>query len=63
LLLLFLTPFFAYRTWLVGEAITSTKGWSKAKLKRQGYMEALFGVGWTLLVVGGLHIASFVTGN
>ncbi len=62
-LLLFLTPFFAYRTWIVRDAITNTKGWTKAKLKRQGYMEAAYGVGWTLLVVGGIHIASFVTGS
>jgi hypothetical protein len=45
LLLLFLTPFFAYRTWFVQKAITNTKGWSRAKLKRQGYMEAIYGVG------------------
>jgi hypothetical protein len=63
LLLFLLAPFFAYRTWLVREAITTTKGWSKAKLKRQGYMEAIFGVAWTLFVVGGIHIASLVTGN
>jgi hypothetical protein len=60
-LVFFLTPFFAYRTWLVRKAITNTKGWSNSKLKRQGFMEAIYGVGWTLLVVGGIHIANFIT--
>lgn len=56
LLLVLLAPFFVYRTWKVRHAITSQKGWSRSKLKRQGLTEALYGLGWVALVVLTFHL-------
>ncbi len=56
LLLILLAPFFAYRTWKVRDAITSETGWTRAKLKRQGLTEALYGLGWVSVVVLSFHL-------
>jgi hypothetical protein len=56
LLLALLAPFFAYRTWRVRREIENRKGWNRAKLKRQGVLEAAYGVGWTAIVVAGMHV-------
>jgi hypothetical protein len=58
LLLALLAPFFAYRTWKVRQVITNEKGWTKSKLKKQGWTEALYGIGWTLAVVFAIHLYS-----
>jgi hypothetical protein len=58
LLLALLAPFFAYRTLKVRQVIANEKGWTKPKLKKQGWTEALYGISWTLAVVLGVHIYS-----
>ena len=64
LLLLFaLAPFFAYRTWKVRDAITSGTGWTRAKLKQQGFTEALYGLGWVAVVVLSFHLYAFLETN
>ncbi len=59
LLLALLAPFFAYRTWKVRQVIANEKGWTKSKLKKQGWTEALYGISWTLAVVLIIHLYSF----
>ncbi|MBW1844421.1 MAG: hypothetical protein JRJ05_08780 [Deltaproteobacteria bacterium] len=56
LLLILLAPFFAYRTWKVRDAITTQAGWTRAKLKKQGLTEALYGLGWITVVVMSFHL-------
>jgi hypothetical protein len=56
LLLILLAPFFAYRTWKVRDAITNQAGWTRAKLKKQGLTEALYGLSWIAVVVMSFHL-------
>jgi len=60
LLLILLAPFFAYRTWKVRDALTSEKGWTRSKLKKQGLTEALYGLGWVSVVVLSFHLYAFL---
>jgi len=60
LLLALLAPFFAYRTWRVSQAVTNQKGWTRPKLKQQGFREAVYGVSWTAFVVLALHLYRFL---
>jgi hypothetical protein len=56
LLLILLAPFFAYRTWKVRNAITSETAWTRAKLKKQGLTEVLYGLSWVAAVVLTFHL-------
>jgi len=55
-LMIFLAPFFAYRTWKVRSAITSGKSWTRSQLKKQGWLEILYGLGWIAFVVLAFHL-------
>ncbi|MDH3521775.1 MAG: hypothetical protein OEM49_15100 [Myxococcales bacterium] len=56
LLLALLAPFFAYRTWRVRNAISSETGWTRPKLRKQGWMEVVYGLGWIGIVVLAFHL-------
>ncbi len=60
LLLILLAPFFAYRTWKVRHAMSAESGWTRSKLKKQGWREALYGLGWIAIVVVGIHFYAFL---
>ncbi|MBW2493197.1 MAG: hypothetical protein JRE43_00455 [Deltaproteobacteria bacterium] len=60
LLLILLAPFFAYRTWVVRDAITTQAGWTRSKLKKQGMTETLYGLGWVAVVVLSFHLYSLL---
>ena len=61
LLMIFLAPFFAYRTWKVRNAITSEKGWTRSQLKKQGLVEVLYGVSWIAFVILAFHLYALLS--
>lgn len=61
LLMIFLAPFFAYRTWKVRNAIISEKGWTRSQLKKQGLVEVLYGVSWVAFVVLAFHLYALLS--
>ena len=56
LLLALLAPFFAWRIWRTRESIQTQRGWTRSRLRAQGWREAGYAVGWTALVVILIHI-------
>ena len=61
LLMIFLAPFFAYRTWKVRNAIISEKGWTRSQLKKQGLVEVLYGASWIALVILSFHLYALLS--
>jgi hypothetical protein len=61
LLMIFLAPFFAYRTWKVRSAIASGKSWTRSQLKKQGWLEILYGLGWIAFVVLAFHLHALLS--
>jgi hypothetical protein len=58
LLLALLAPFFAWRTWRTREMIRGEKGWTRERLKVQGWREAGWALGWTVLSVVAIHLVA-----
>ncbi len=54
LLLAFLAPFFAYRTYILRRAMVGP-GWSRARLRRRGLLESGYAIAWTTLSIGAIH--------
>jgi hypothetical protein len=61
LLMILLAPFFAYRTWKVRSAIASGKSWTRSQLKKQGWLEILYGLGWIAFVVLAFHLHALLS--
>lgn len=55
-LLALLAPFFACRTYAVRVRISSNKGWNRAELRKQGYLEVAFAVVWMACALGLLQV-------
>jgi len=51
-----LTPFFAFRAARVRRALTQTRGWTRRRLRTQGWIEAAYAVGWTTLSILIIHL-------
>ena len=54
LLLAFLAPFFAWRTYVLRRSMVGP-GWTRARLRRRGLQESAYALGWTVLSIGVMH--------
>lgn len=56
LLVLFLAPFFVWRTWTVRKHLAARKGLNRRELRRIGLQEALIAALWTALALVVVHV-------
>jgi len=56
LLFALLAPFFAWRIWRTRRTILEQRGWTRSRLKAQGWREAALALGWTVVSVGIIHV-------
>ena len=56
LLFTLLAPFFVWRTLTVRRLLATEKNVTGARLRARGWREALYGVAWTFLAVGVIHL-------
>lgn len=54
LLLAFLAPFFAWRTYVLRRSMHGP-GWTRTRLRRRGLRESAYALGWSALSIGVMH--------
>jgi hypothetical protein len=55
LLFALLAPFFAWRVWRTGRLIHEKRGWTRPRLRAQGWREAAYAAAWTAAAVLVIH--------